>query len=112
MLSVVNLGLYWKTTDESLLNLYKTDTEISFNMQKQIIKGQIEDYLITPSKFYVVNIIAKVVHNSDLTQQEEPSYIITINLQEIITKYSQKQFHDTVKLVEYFANFNKFVVKS
>ncbi|CAG9335375.1 VPS13_3 [Blepharisma stoltei] len=107
LLEVVNLGLYWKSGDSMMLNSLQSETEILFSMQKQINSSEVQDYLIAP-----INVTAKIVHDNDLTQLDHPRYLIHLSLPEIIIKYNQKQFHDTVKLIDYYAGFNKFIVKA
>jgi hypothetical protein len=51
------------------------------------------------------------VHNGDLTDFKRPRLNILLNLPILSTVYHQEQLHNTVTLAEYFADFNKFLLR-
>lgn len=61
---------------------------------------------------YPINAEAKITHRGHQVVYSQPIYSISLQLPELNLLYHQKQFHDTVKLVEYFAEHNKFILHS
>ncbi|OMJ85768.1 hypothetical protein SteCoe_12834 [Stentor coeruleus] len=104
LLNVISLGLYWKTGEESFD--VENDDEITSKMKELISERDSYDYLITP-----INAQAKIIHNNDLINFEIPQYLLSIDLPEITVIYKQLNFHDTVKMFEYFAEYQQFLLK-
>ncbi|CAG9335335.1 VPS13_2 [Blepharisma stoltei] len=107
LLNIVGLGIYWKNDDDKILSQLSSENEIIEALKKRTYECQINDYLILP-----INATTQIIHNGDLTQLDKPRYAIDVAMPEIYTKFHQKQFHDIVKVCDYLAEYNKFILKA
>lgn len=53
----------------------------------------------------------KIVHFNDLSNFDIPKYAVELVLPEFNLRYEKSQFHDAVRLFEYLADYNKFLLK-
>jgi len=106
VLNVVGLGVYWNSGESLMLHKNKPEQEVLSAMHSLIHQKDME-FLISP-----MNVQAKVQHSNDLTSFDKPRYSISVSLNEVVTCFQKRQFHDTIKLVEYFADYNKFILKA
>lgn len=54
---------------------------------------------------------ARVIHNSNIGKFDKPRYHISLNVESFYILLTEKQFHDAIKLVEYFTKYSKFILK-
>ncbi|CAG9311707.1 VPS13_6 [Blepharisma stoltei] len=106
LFKIVSLAVYWKSEDEEVLSKITEESAIISALNRQIYTFSEEQHLIAP-----INAEAKIIHNNDLTNFQRPRYSINLIMPEITTHYHQRQFHDSVKLFEFFTEHNKFLLK-
>ena len=106
LITIEALHVYWKCDDRSIIRI----DEVQKMMHDQIYLENALDSILAPSKVYVVTAQMRLIHNPDL-QNNSPKYSIELILPTILVRYEKAQFHDTVRLTEYFTDYNKFLLK-
>ncbi|CAG9335795.1 VPS13_4 [Blepharisma stoltei] len=106
LVNIVNFSIYWNSEDSNLLNFLSSKEEIQKCLKLQIDNCESNQNIISPITAQV-----KITHYNLWSGFENPQYKILLIFPDVKFVYKQNQFHDCVKLFEYFADFNQFILK-
>ena len=102
LLTCERLALYFETDEVNLLHL-QPETALEAMRARIADPGNLH-FVLEP-----MHIQARVVHNSDLTDFSRPRYRAEVELPEFQLTYDQRQFHCSVRLVDFVTDYWQFL---
>ena len=107
LLNINSLALYGTTNNSVTVSaLHDEDAQIAF-LSQMIHSPTYSDFVVCP-----ISACGKITHSNVPNAHDRPLYTVLIDLPEVTLRYHQEQFHDTVKLIEYFTEYKKFLLKA
>lgn len=109
LLELKGFCVYFQTFASQSSCLTLDSAAICDCLHRQIANQDSLHYLLQPSKRYLVDIEARVVHNADFTDFSRPQYSVQVALQRLEIAYQQGQLQSTVEVLGFFAAYRHFL---